>query len=145
MRLALEQAQLAREAGEVPVGAVVVMDGKIVGRGYNKPISSNDPSSHAEIEALRDAAKSVGNYRLPGASLFVTIEPCLMCAGAIMHARIERVVFGANDTKTGVCGSVLDVFAESRLNHHASVTSHVLEAECGSIMTQFFVDKRRKS
>ncbi len=145
MRCALEQAQLAREAGEVPVGAIVVMDGKIVGRGYNKPISSNDPSSHAEIDALRDAAKNVGNYRLTGASLFVTIEPCLMCAGAIMHARIERVVFGAKDPKTGVCGSVLDVFAEPRLNHHASVTRGVLEDECGNIMTQFFLDKRRKS
>jgi tRNA(adenine34) deaminase len=145
MRCALEQAQLAKKAGEVPVGAIIVMDGKVVGRGYNRPISSVDPSSHAEIEALRDAAKNVGNYRLAGASLFVTIEPCMMCAGAIMHARIARVVYGAKDPKTGVCGSVLDVFAEPRLNHHASVTSSVLEEECGGIMTQFFSVRRRKS
>lgn len=145
MRCALDQAELAKAAGEVPVGAVVVMDGKVVGRGYNRPISSSDPSSHAEIEALRDAAKNVGNYRLAGAALYVTIEPCLMCAGAMMHARISRVIYGARDPKTGVCGSVLDVFAESRLNHHAGVTSGVLEAECGKIMTQFFAEKRRKS
>ncbi len=145
MRCALEQAQLAKKAGEVPVGAIIVMEGKVVGRGYNRPISSVDPSSHAEIEALRDAAKNVGNYRLAGASLFVTIEPCMMCAGAIMHARIARVVYGAKDPKTGVCGSVLDVFAEPRLNHHASVTSSVLEEECGGIMTQFFSERRRKS
>ncbi|MDX8385952.1 MAG: tRNA adenosine(34) deaminase TadA [Gallionella sp.] len=112
MRTALELAQQAESVGEVPVGAVVVKDGEIVGRGFNAPISRHDPSAHAEMMALRDAAQRLGNYRLVGCELFVTLEPCLMCAGAIMHARIARVVFGASDLKTGACGSVLDVFGE---------------------------------
>ena len=112
MRAALELAQQAETAGEVPVGAVVVRDGVIVGRGFNAPISRHDPSAHAEMMALRDVAQRLGNYRLLGCELFVTLEPCLMCAGAIIHARIARVVFGASDPKTGVCGSVLDVFGE---------------------------------
>ena len=112
MRAALELARQAEAAGEVPIGAVVVKDGEIVGRGFNAPISRRDPSAHAEMMALRDAAQYLGNYRLPGCELFVTLEPCLMCAGAIMHARIARLVYGARDPKTGACGSVLDVFGE---------------------------------
>jgi len=112
MRVALDLAMRARDAGEVPVGAVVVRDGVIIGRGFNAPISRHDPSAHAEILALRDAAQHMGNYRLPGCELYVTLEPCLMCAGAIMHARIARLIFGANDYKTGACGSVINLFGE---------------------------------
>jgi tRNA(adenine34) deaminase len=142
MREALALAEAAARAGEVPVGAVVVRDGEIIGRGFNAPISSRDPTAHAEIAALRDAASRVGNYRLPGCELFVTIEPCTMCAGAILHARIARVVFGANDPKTGACGSVVDLFAEARLNHHATVEGGVLAEECGATVTRFFEAKR---
>ena len=145
MHEAVLLARKAQERGEVPVGAVVVSDGKIVGRGYNRPISSMDPTSHAEIMALRDAAKNVGNYRLPGCALYVTLEPCLMCAGAIFHARISRLIFGAKDPKTGACGSVLDLFSDQRLNHHATVTSGILESTCGDILKRFFSEKRRKS
>jgi len=145
MRRALELARAAWTEGEVPVGAVVVMDGKIVGEGFNRPISSNDPSSHAEIEALRDAAKNLGNYRLVGCDIFVTLEPCLMCAGAIQHARISRLIYGARDPKTGACGSVLDVFADARINHHASVTSGILEEECGGILKRFFSERRQRA
>ncbi|MHB1301082.1 MAG: tRNA adenosine(34) deaminase TadA [Burkholderiales bacterium] len=145
MRRAIELAQEAWSKGEVPVGAVVVMDGQIVGEGFNRPISSNDPSSHAEIEALRDAARNLGNYRLVGCDLFVTLEPCLMCAGAIQHARISRLIFGAKDPKTGACGSVLNVFEDARINHHASVTSGILEEECSGILKQFFSEKRQKA
>jgi tRNA(adenine34) deaminase len=123
MRAAIEQAELARAAGEVPVGAVLVIDGEIVGRGYNQPISANDPTAHAEVMALRDAGLHQANYRLPGSTLYVTLEPCVMCCGAIMHARVERVVFGARDPKTGAAGSVIDLFAETRLNHHAESTA----------------------
>ncbi len=142
MRLALELAGQAQAAGEVPVGAVVVRDGEIVGRGYNAPITRHDPSAHAEMQAMRDAAQHLGNYRLVGCELFVTLEPCLMCAGAIMHARIARVVYGASDPKTGACGSVLDAFAESRLNHHASVSGGVLADECGAMLSKFFAMRR---
>ena len=142
MREALAQAQLAWSAGEVPVGAVVVKDGEIVGRGFNAPISRHDPSAHAEMMALRDAAQRLGNYRLVDCELFVTLEPCLMCAGAIMHARIARLVYGASDPKTGACGSVLDVFAERRLNHHAEVTGSVLAEECGAMLSNFFAMRR---
>lgn len=145
MALALEQAQLAGGAGEVPVGAVVVCDGRIVGRGYNQPILRSDPTAHAEVTALRDAAASLANYRLPGCTLYVTLEPCAMCAGAIMHARIARVVFGARDPKTGVAGSVMDLFAESRLNHHAEVQGGVLAQQCGSLLSSFFAARRSKS
>jgi len=144
MRAALELAREAENLGEVPVGAVVVKDGEIVGRGFNAPISHRDPSAHAEMMALRDAAQQLGNYRLAGCELFVTLEPCLMCAGAIMHARIARVVYGASDPKTGVCGSVLDVFAEQRLNHHAEVTGGVLAEECGAMLSNFFAVRRRQ-
>jgi tRNA(adenine34) deaminase len=136
---------LAREAqarGEVPVGAIVVKDGAIVGRGGNATIGDHDPSAHAEIVAMRAAGRALGNYRLPGCDLYVTIEPCAMCAGAILHARIGRVVFGASDPKTGACGSVVDLFALPRLNHHASVTGGVLAAECGRLLSDFFGARR---
>lgn len=132
----------AQEAGEVPVGALVVKDGEIIGRGYNAPISGHDPSAHAEMQALRQAAQSLGNYRLVGCDLYVTLEPCLMCAGAIMHARLARLVYGAQDYKTGVCGSLLDVFAETRLNHHTKVTGGVLADECGAMLSAFFAMRR---
>lgn len=144
MREALLLGRQAWEAGEVPVGALVVKDGEIVGRGFNVPITSSDPTAHAEVRALRDAAANLGNYRLPGCTLYVTIEPCVMCAGAIMHARIARVVYGAADAKTGACGSVVDLFAEARLNHHAEVTSGVLESDCSRLMSDFFAERRRK-
>ena len=143
MRAALVLAEEARRAGEVPVGAVVVADGTIIGRGFNAPISRHDPTGHAEIAALRDAARARGNYRFPGCDLYVTLEPCAMCAGAIMHARIGRVVFGARDPKTGACGSVVDLFAEPRLNHHAVVTGGVLAEECGALLSDFFAQRRR--
>lgn len=139
---ALAQARLAEQAGEVPVGAVLVRDGEIVGRGFNAPISRHDPSAHAEMMALRDAAQRLGNYRLVDCELYVTLEPCLMCAGAIMHARVARVVYGASDPKTGACGSVLDAFAELRLNHHAAVTGGVLAEECGRQLSSFFARRR---
>ena len=142
MAAALELARQAANAGEVPVGAVVVCDGQIVGRGYNQPIGGHDPSAHAEIMALRDAARRLDNYRLPGCDLYVTLEPCLMCAGAMMHARIRRVVYGANDPKTGAAGSVVDVFAEARLNHHTQVDGGVLSAECGALLSGFFAQRR---
>ena len=125
MREALGLAQRAGEAGEGPVGAVGVKDGAVVGRGYNRPVSAMDPTAHAEVVALRDAAARVGNYRLGECELYVTLEPCAMCAGAIMHARIKRVIYGAADPKSGACGSVVDLFAESRLNHHAAVSGGV--------------------
>ncbi len=143
MRQALELANEAWKVGEVPVGAVVVKEGEVIGRGFNAPISSHDPSAHAEIQALRDAANHLGNYRLADCTLYVTIEPCAMCAGAIMHARIARVVYGASDLKTGVCGSVIDIFAEKKLNHHATVVSGVLSQECGETLSKFFAERRR--
>lgn len=142
MREALCLAEQAGQTGEVPVGAVVVKDGQVIGRGSNAPISGHDPSAHAEIAALRDAAQRVGNYRLVGCELFVTLEPCVMCVGAMFHARIARVVFGATDPKTGVAGSVFNLFAESRLNHHARVEGGVLAAECGKVLSDFFAARR---
>jgi tRNA(adenine34) deaminase len=142
MRAALDLASQAQAAGEVPVGAVVVQDGVIIGRGFNAPISRHDPSAHAEMMALRDAAEHIGNYRLVDCELFVTLEPCLMCAGAIMHARIARVVYGASDPKTGACGSVLNAFAEQRLNHHTEVVVGVLADECGLMLSNFFALRR---
>ena len=139
---------LAREAatlGEVPVGAVVVNDGEIVGRGCNQPIGRRDPTAHAEVMALRDAAQRLGNYRLPGCTLYVTLEPCAMCIGAIFHARIGRVVFGARDPKTGAAGSVIDLFAEDRLNHHAEIVGGVMAEECGALLSEFFAARRRKT
>ena len=139
---ALVLARAAGARGEVPVGAIVVKDGAVVGRGGNAPISANDPTAHAEIAALREAANVIGNYRLPGCELYVTLEPCPMCAGAIMHARIARLVFGANDPKTGACGSVVDLFAQTRLNHHATVTRGVRNDECGRLLSDFFAARR---
>ncbi len=143
MREALSLAQQAWAEGEVPVGAVVVKDGVIIGRGFNRPISGRDPSAHAEIQALRDAAQSLDNYRLPGCSLYVTLEPCIMCAGAIMHARIARVVYGARDAKTGAHGSVVNLFAEPRLNFHAQIEGGVLAQDCGQLLSDFFAQRRR--
>jgi tRNA(adenine34) deaminase len=140
--LALARAAAAR--GEVPVGAVVVREGAIVGRGGNAPIAASDPTAHAEIAALRDAGRALGNYRLPQCELYVTIEPCVMCAGAILHARIARVVFGARDPKTGACGSVIDLFAESRLNHHTSVVAGVRAQQCGALLSGFFASRRAR-
>lgn len=145
MREALDLAQAAARAGEVPVGAVVVRDGAVVGRGYNQPISGHDPTAHAEIVAMRDAARHLGNYRLSDCALYVTLEPCAMCAGAIMHARVARVVYGAADAKTGACGSIVDLFAEPRLNHHATVTGGVLAAEATGLLQEFFAKRRGAS
>lgn len=145
MRVALEQARIAGACGEVPVGAVVVCDGEIIGRGFNQPIRTHDPTSHAEVMALRDAAQHLKNYRLPGCELYVTLEPCAMCCGAIMHARIKRVVFGASDPKTGSVGSVIDLFAEARLNHHAETTGGVLAQECGALLSNFFAARRGRT
>ena len=142
MREALVLAAQAEAAGEVPVGALVVQGGVIVGRGFNRPISAHDPTAHAEVVAMRDAAARLGNYRLTGCDLYVTLEPCIMCAGAMMHARIARVVFGARDPKTGACGSVLDLFADGRVNHHASVFGGVLAEECGAMLSRFFASRR---
>ncbi len=145
MREALALASAAEAVGEVPVGAVVVKDGVIVGRGFNAPIGRSDPTAHAEIAALRDAAQNLGNYRLPGCDLYVTLEPCAMCAGAIMHARIRRVVYGARDLKTGVHGSVVDLFGVEKLNHHATVEGGVLAEECGAMLSAFFAGRRKKT
>lgn len=142
MRLALDLARQAAQSGEVPVGAVVVKDGEIIGRGCNSPISRHDPSAHAEMLALRDAAQRVGNYRLVGCELFVTLEPCIMCVGALFHARVARVVYGASDPKTGAAGSVLNLFGETRLNHHAEVVGGVLAEECGQVLSEFFALRR---
>lgn len=142
MREALSMARSAECLGEVPVGAIVVRDGVIVGRGFNSPIGESDPTAHAEIAALRDAARNLENYRLPGCELFVTLEPCAMCAGAILHSRIARVVYGARDPKTGVHGSVVNLFSVERLNHHTQVEGGVLADECGRLLSSFFANRR---
>jgi len=143
MRAALALAHEAAQAGEVPVGAVVVRDGAIIGRGRNAPVRSHDPTQHAEVMALREAARHLGNYRLDGCTLYVTLEPCAMCSGAMLHARLARVVFGAPDPKTGVAGSVLDLFAEPRLNHHTRIEGGVLAGECAALLQGFFSQRRR--
>ncbi|WP_426207795.1 tRNA adenosine(34) deaminase TadA [Massilia sp. TWP1-3-3] len=142
MLLALEQAQHAWSLGEVPVGAVVVKDGAVIATGFNRPIGSHDPTAHAEVNALRAAAEKLGNYRLPGCALYVTLEPCLMCAGAMMHARLARVVYAASDPKTGVCGSVLNLFEQQQLNHHTQVTGGVMAVEAGAMLKAFFAERR---
>jgi tRNA(adenine34) deaminase len=142
MRHALGLAQRAREEGEVPVGAVVVLDEKVIGEGWNRPISASDPTAHAEIQAMRAAASTRKNYRLVGATLYVTLEPCAMCVGAMFHARLRRVVFGAADPKTGAAGSTVNLFEEKRLNHHALVQGGVLAAECGALLSSFFAARR---
>ena len=144
MRLALQQAQIAFEQAEVPVGAIIVHAGQVIGEGYNQREMLQDPTAHAEIVALRDAAARLANYRLPGCTLYVTLEPCVMCAGAIMHSRIARVVFGARDPKTGVAGSVIDLFGETRLNHHAEVAGGVLADTCGGLLSGFFAARRKR-
>ena len=143
MRRALELARHAEASdGEVPVGALVVLDGEIAGQGWNRNITLDDPTAHAEIQALRDAGRRRGNYRLPGATLYVTLEPCAMCAGAIVHARVARVVYGASDPKTGAAGSVFDVLQHARHNHRVEVTCGVLADECGDLLRQFFRSRR---
>jgi tRNA(adenine34) deaminase len=142
MRLALDQAHNAWALGEVPVGAVIVKDGAVIATGFNQPIGQSDPTAHAEIQAIRAAADWLGNYRLNDCSLYVTLEPCPMCAGAIQQARIARLVYGAPDPKTGACGSLVDLFAEPRLNHHTSVRSRVLEQACASTLSRFFAERR---
>lgn len=145
MQEALKLAAQAAALGEVPVGAVVVRDGTIVGRGFNQPIAAADPAAHAEIMAMRDAGKTLGNYRLADCDLYVTLEPCVMCSGAIMHARIRRVVFGARDPKTGACGSAIDLFAQPHLNHHAEVSGGLLAEQSVALLQDFFAQRRVKN
>jgi tRNA(adenine34) deaminase len=142
MMQALEQAKLAAQEGEVPVGAVLVQDGKVISKAFNRPISNHDPSAHAEMLALRSAAGEIENYRLPGSTLYVTLEPCVMCAGAMLHARVDRVVFGARDPKTGAAGSVVDIFSINQLNHQTTVDGGILESECGQVLRDFFKERR---
>lgn len=144
MQVALQLAEQAALAGEVPVGAIVVKDGVIIGRGSNAPIVNHDPTAHAEIQAIRAAALHLGNYRLVDCTLYVTLEPCAMCSGAIQHSRIARLVYGANDLKTGACGSVVDLMSEPKLNHHTQVTSGVLAESCAQVLSEFFAARRKK-
>ena len=141
-RLALEQAQLAAQSGEVPVGAVLVKDGQVISKAFNKPIANHDPSAHAEMLALREAALAEKNYRIPGSTLYVTLEPCAMCAGAMLHARIDRVVYGAPDPKTGAAGSALDIFSSKQINHQTSVDGGIMSEECGQLLRDFFKGRR---
>lgn len=143
MRSALEQASKAQILGEVPVGAVVVLDEMIIGRGYNCPITKKDPTAHAEVMALRDSAHYLNNYRLLDCTLYVTLEPCAMCIGALFHARIKRLVYAAADPKTGVCGSVINLPAETRLNHHMQVVSGILAQEASMLLKHFFAQRRK--
>ena len=143
MREALSLARAAECLGEVPVGAVLVRDNTIIGRGFNSPVGDSDPTAHAEVAAIRSAARAENNYRLPGTTLYVTLEPCAMCAGAMLHARIARVVYGARDAKTGVHGSVVDLFAVERLNHHAVIQGGVLAEECSHLLSSFFSARRK--
>lgn len=145
MQIALQLAQRAAVAGEVPVGAIVVKDDVIIGRGSNRPITDNDPTAHAEICALREASNTLGNYRLLGCTLYVTLEPCAMCSGAIQHARIARLVYGASDPKTGACGSVINLMNDARLNHHTAVTGGILAEQCGAMLSRFFAERRGNS
>ena len=144
MRIALDQAHNAWLIGEVPVGAVIMRAGQVIATGYNRPITEHDPTAHAEIVALRHAAQLLANYRLPECELFVTLEPCAMCAMALMHARFKRVVFGAADPKTGAAGSVIDLFAQPRLNHHTALLGGVLADECGTVLRDFFAERREQ-
>lgn len=142
MRRALELAEQGGQAGEVPVGALVVRDGTAIGEGWNRPIGRSDATAHAEIEAIREACAHAANYRLPGSTLYVTLEPCPMCIGAIFHARIARVVYGAREPKTGAAGSQIDLFADARLNHHARAEGGVLAEDCARLLSGFFSAKR---
>ena len=140
--MAIEQAQLAAQSGEVPVGAVLVRDGQVISKAFNKPIANHDPSAHAEMLALREAALAQENYRIPGSTLYVTLEPCAMCSGAMLHARIDRVVYGAPDPKTGAAGSVLDLFSSKQINHQTSVEGGIMSEECGQLLRDFFKGRR---
>jgi tRNA(adenine34) deaminase len=142
MQQALEQAGLAALAGEVPVGAVIVRNGEVIARAFNQPITKHDPSAHAEMLALRQATLSEENYRLPGTTLYVTLEPCTMCAGAMLHARVDRIVYGASDPKTGAAGSVLDVFSSKQINHQTVVEGGVMAQDCGQLLRNFFKERR---
>ena len=142
MRCALELAKKAQNEGEVPVGALVILDHQIIGEGWNQPIGLHDPSAHAEITALRDAARRKSNYRLPGATLYVTLEPCVMCVGAIVHARIARVVYGASDPKTGAAGSMFELLGSNKFNHRLTITAGVLAGPCGELLRNFFQSRR---
>jgi tRNA(adenine34) deaminase len=142
LQLAIEQARLAAQAGEVPVGAIVVFENTVVGRGRNAVLATNDPTAHAEIVALRDAARQLNNYRLTGCELYTTLEPCSMCAGAIIHARVARLVYGTADPKAGAAGSVLDVINHPKLNHQLEITAGVMADECGELLRAFFRERR---
>ncbi len=144
MQIALSLGRQAAQNGEVPVGAIVVKDGIVIGRGSNAPITLQDPTAHAEIIAMREAAQHIGNYRLVGCTLYVTLEPCAMCSGTIQHARVAKLVYGASDPKTGACGSVINLMNEPKLNHHCEVISGVLAQECGAVLTEFFKQRRLK-
>ena len=144
MRIALDQAHNAWLVGEVPVGAVILRAGQVIATGYNRPITEHDPTAHAEIVALRHAATLLGNYRLPECELYVTLEPCAMCAMALLHARFKRVVFGAADPKTGAAGSVIDLFAQSQLNHHTQVQGGVMADACSAVLREFFAERREQ-
>jgi tRNA(adenine34) deaminase len=143
MRQAISQAHNAWALGEVPVGALVLKDGEVIATGFNQPIGTHDPTAHAEIMALRAAASILGNYRLSGCELFVTLEPCAMCAGAMLHARLARVIFGASDLKTGACGSIVNLFAQDKLNHQTELVGGVLSDECGLLLKEFFAERRQ--
>ena len=142
MQCAVELAKKAEAQDEVPIGAVIVLDNQIIGEGWNQPISSDDPTAHAEIMALRDAGEKIGNYRLPNATIYVTLEPCTMCAGAIIHARLSRLVYAADDPKTGACGSVFNLLQTEELNHKVDIEKGVMEEECQSLIRSFFKEKR---
>lgn len=143
MQLALDLANQAARMGEVPVGAIVVKNGLVIGRGSNTPINLHDPTAHAEIMAMREAASYLGNYRLVDCILYVTLEPCAMCSGAMQHARIAKLVYGASDPKTGACGSVINLMNEPKLNHHTAVIGGVLALECGAVLSDFFKQRRK--
>ena len=145
MQHAFELAKKAKEHDEVPVGAVIVYEDRIIGEGWNQPISSHDPTAHAEIIALRDAGNNVGNYRLPDATMYVTLEPCAMCAGAIVHARLTKLVFAAADPKTGACGSIFNLLQTEELNHKVEIGKGIMEDECRALIQTFFKEKRLKS
>ncbi|MEK9720021.1 MAG: tRNA adenosine(34) deaminase TadA [Quisquiliibacterium sp.] len=144
MHLALEQARLAAAQGEVPVGAVIVRGGEVIASAFNRPIANHDPSAHAEMNALREAGRRLGNYRLIDCDLYVTLEPCAMCAGAIQHARVRRLIFGAVDPKTGACGSVVNLMSEPKLNHHCEVVGGLMADQAGELLSRFFSDRRTK-
>jgi tRNA(adenine34) deaminase len=144
MQIALDLAKQSALNSEVPVGAIVVKNGEIIGRGSNTPIGLHDPTAHAEIIAMREAAQYLGNYRLVDCTLYVTLEPCAMCAGTMQHARIKRLIFGASDAKTGACGSVINLMTEPKLNHHTEVLGGVLATECGAVLSDFFKQRRKE-